>query len=123
MTAFVIFLELLTVVELMLIHWLVNERRKLKQSLKTTELTLVATLRSLHETNDRLKEMEDHAAVMTAAEIVKEVPSRRLKLRKSLSELVRDESELHNERERKHLQVVRNMETIGVRDAAMRQKE
>jgi len=88
--------------------------------LERTEMRLLAEQSEHKHTKERLLAHEQPS--LTAEEIV-ERAARRLKLRKSLSEISAEQEYKNNQHERQHLDRVANIEALGVRDLAMREAE
>ena len=88
------------------------------EQLEQAELDRDQCLRAMGEMTKMVP--ENH---VTAAEIVKEVHPKRIKLRKSLSDLAAEQEASHRTKEKAHLDITRNMEVYGVKDLAMKQKE
>ena len=88
--------------------------------LERTEMRLLAEQSAHNHTKEQL--LAHQEASLTAQEIV-ERAAKRLKLRKSLSEISAEQEYKNNQQERQHLDRVANIEALGVRDLALRQKE
>jgi hypothetical protein len=88
-----------------------KENKELAARVEATELRLIAEQSDHQATKERLVSVHQ-AETLTAKDILEQAP-RRLKLRRSLSEISELEAARHNEKERQHLDIVRNIEQIA----------